>query len=143
MEEDESINDFLAPEYYQGRGEDADVEGGSTFDVRADMVEEDMTVEDAEEELYWLEDAMKSLEAGIMEAEKNCLRWTSSRGVSSEALKEIYGYLTEDMANECVRVWLCGSVRRVCVVECVVCRRGPGVLLAFAGLGTRAILFAS
>ncbi len=55
-----------------------------------------------QEEMHWLDGAMKDLELKVVEAEGNCNRWTASRGVDPDALKEIYSYLTADMANELV-----------------------------------------
>ncbi len=75
----------------------------------------------AQEEMHWLDGAMKDLELSVVEAEAKCNRWTASRGVDPDALKEIYSYLTADMANEWVprplSVWpLVRSL--VCMYSC-------------------------
>ena len=44
--------------------------------------------------------AMTRLEADVVAAESRCKRWAASRGVPEDAVKDIYSYLLEDMANE-------------------------------------------
>ncbi len=68
----------------------------------ADELGEDLSREDVAEELEWLQQTMQELEQSVRDAEKNCRKWTSARGVPEDVLKEIYGYLVGDMSNEYV-----------------------------------------
>ena len=92
-------------EYYDGKGEEAQVSGATDFSWQEDTYicrcdGECNCDEDVAEQMAWLSGMMRKLENEIIAAEGRCRRWAAARGVSDDALKDVYSYLLEDMANE-------------------------------------------
>ncbi len=95
---------LLETDYYDGKGEEGEALGNE-YDWNADeykcSCEAECTCdEDVRLEMEWLEAAMTRLEADVVAAEARCKRWAAARGVPDDAVKDIYSYLLEDMANE-------------------------------------------
>jgi hypothetical protein len=111
---------FENEDYYDGKGEEGDDLVGEDWDADKFECRCDTSrgrtcncERDVKQELEWLQDTMSRLEGDIVAAEGRCRRWAAARGVPDDAVKDIYSYLLEDMANEWVLgafrdVWVCG-----------------------------------
>jgi hypothetical protein len=104
---------FDNEDYYDGKGEEGDDLIGEDWDADkfecrcgTDVGKQCHCERDVRQELEWLTDTMSRLEADIVAAEGRCRRWAAARGVPDDAVKDIYSYLLEDMANECVRCFV-------------------------------------
>lgn len=107
-------------EYYDGKGEEGGELPDSNWDADTYVCRCDTTrgkkctcADDVAQELEWLQECMAKLEGEIVAAENRTRRCASSRGVPDDAVKDIYSYLLEDMANECVAVLACGAYQRL------------------------------